>query len=594
MEGNMVSNYDNQYLLDNTCLSTECQMLFFQKMKELLHIHSGISYSFKIHNSYTILEELLNVIIDYESNKINGMTVEEVRKEAKQIISSDVVIRFKYPELYEVIKEAVAVALKTTNTQAIDPNSIAKMHSIKETIKQLFHKFKPVDYLQTSLILTKNAIDNSEGRDVVALCQVIVSASLMINRTISGLYSSISNFFENKELSFDENWRRWSAILLIAESKYICYIPIDEKFKDSLENKKTGIELKELYVEADRKEYLEEGSIYNEVEVDAPASDLPSIYNKAYTSYRNELAIIEFATAKVEKLEKTIYAYDVYNKGFIKIEPKENEFVYKPYNQYHVNIEQAIKKFILLLKEQNQRDYAKVIGAITNVCNFEREGNEYGFLLLWSSLEALFRSNQFDTAIGAIKNIIPTIITRRYIYYKLVDFIKDAQKAGVTYSYESREFIKKNPSDQDIETLYRLLQCQEQYDSLADLCKQKYVLLYYKCYELKNMVINAGAISNVITHHKETLEYHLQRMYRVRNKFMHHAEIDKNISALYKHLLVYTWECIREMAYVSETRNIRSLEEIYAYFRMNHGISIKSMKDARNSVDFDRIKNGYL
>ena len=127
MEGNMVSNYDNQYLLDNTCLSTECQMLFFQKMKELLHIHSGISYSFKIHNSYTILEELLNVIIDYESNKINGMTVEEVRKEAKQIISSDVVIRFKYPELYEVIKEAVAVALKTTNTQAIDPNSIAKM-----------------------------------------------------------------------------------------------------------------------------------------------------------------------------------------------------------------------------------------------------------------------------------------------------------------------------------------------------------------------------------------------------------------------------------------------------------------------------------
>ena len=71
----MVRNYSNQYLLDNTCLTTECQMLFFQKMKELLHVYSGISYSFKIHNSYTILEELLNVIIDYERNKINGMTV---------------------------------------------------------------------------------------------------------------------------------------------------------------------------------------------------------------------------------------------------------------------------------------------------------------------------------------------------------------------------------------------------------------------------------------------------------------------------------------------------------------------------------------
>lgn len=559
-------------------------------MKELLHVHSGISYSFKIHNSYTILEELLNVIIDYERNKINGMTVEEVRKEAKKIITNDLVIKSKYPELYEVIKEEVSGALKTTNTQAIDPNSIAKMNSIKEIIKQLFHKFKPVDYLQTSLVLTKNAIDNSDGNKVVILCPIIVSASLMIGRTISGLYLSISNYFENKELSFDENWKRWSAILLIAESKYICYIPIDDKLSSSLEKKKTGRELKELYKESARLEYIEEG-LYYEIEVKAPASDLPAIYNKAYTIYRNELAIIEFATAKVERLEKTILAYDIHNKGIIKIEPKENEFVYKPYNQYHVNIEQAVKNFVSSLNEQ---DYIKVIGTVTNVCNFERESNEYGFLLLWSSLEAMFRSNQFETAIGAIKNIIPTIITRRYIYYRLVDFIKDAQKAEVTYRFNYKDFIKKNPSDEDIETLYQLLQIPDEYNNLAYLCKQKYVLLYYKCYDLNNMVINAGAVSNVITHHKETLEFHLQRMYRVRNKFMHHAEIDKNIAALYKHLLVYTWECIREMAYVSETRGIKSLEEIYAYFRMNYGVSIKSLKDARNSVDFSKIKNGYL
>ena len=544
----------------------------------------------KIHNSYTILEELLNVIIDYERNKINGMTVEEVRKEAKKIITNDLVIKSKYPELYEVIKEEVSGALKTTNTQAIDPNSIAKMNSIKEIIKQLFHKFKPVDYLQTSLVLTKNAIDNSDGNKVVILCPIIVSASLMIGRTISGLYLSISNYFENKELSFDENWKRWSAILLIAESKYICYIPIDDKLSSSLEKKKTGRELKELYKESARLEYIEEG-LYYEIEVKAPASDLPAIYNKAYTIYRNELAIIEFATAKVERLEKTILAYDIHNKGIIKIEPKENEFVYKPYNQYHVNIEQAVKNFVSSLNEQ---DYIKVIGTVTNVCNFERESNEYGFLLLWSSLEAMFRSNQFETAIGAIKNIIPTIITRRYIYYRLVDFIKDAQKAEVTYRFNYKDFIKKNPSDEDIETLYQLLQIPDEYNNLAYLCKQKYVLLYYKCYDLNNMVINAGAVSNVITHHKETLEFHLQRMYRVRNKFMHHAEIDKNIAALYKHLLVYTWECIREMAYVSETRGIKSLEEIYAYFRVNYGVSIKSLKDARNSVDFSKIKNGYL
>lgn len=137
----MISNYNNQYLIDNTCMSTQCQMLFFQKMKELLHAHSGISYSFKIHNSYTILEELLDAIIDYERGKINGMTVEELRKEAKKLLGNDPVIRSKYPELYEVIKEEINVPLKTTNTQAIEPNSIPKMNSIKEAIRQLFRKY---------------------------------------------------------------------------------------------------------------------------------------------------------------------------------------------------------------------------------------------------------------------------------------------------------------------------------------------------------------------------------------------------------------------------------------------------------------------
>ena len=71
---------------------------------------------------------------------------------------------------------------------------------------------------------------------------------------------------------------------------------------------------------------------------------------------------------------------------------------------------------------------------------------------------------------------------------------------------------------------------------------------------------------------EQLIQPQLQRMYRVRNKFMHHAEIDKKIEPLYKHLLVYTWECIREMSYVSKSRGIKSLEELYAYFRMNYNI----------------------
>jgi hypothetical protein len=68
----------------------------------------------------------------------------------------------------------------------------------------------------------------------------------------------------------------------------------------------------------------------------------------------------------------------------------------------------------------------------------------------------------------------------------------------MTYCYEGNDFIKRNPSDSDIETLYQLLQVQSEFESLANLCEGKYVLLYYKCTELRNMIINAGSIKNGI------------------------------------------------------------------------------------------------
>lgn len=590
----MISYCNNEYLKDNTRMDSECQMLFYQKMKELLHMHSGISYSFKIHNSYTILKELLDTVMDYERGKINGLIVEEIRKEAKILLADDLVIKSEYPELFEAIKEEIGTGLAIDkNNQSIEVKSIPKMNMMKEAVKQLFRTFTPVDYFKNSIALTKVAIDDDDGEKVVRLCSVIVSSSIMVGRSISGMYRSIGVLFENQECQFADNWKRWSASMLNTESTYQCFIPIDEGYSNLVDIHYKGAEIKQQYAGAKNLDYIEDGVVYFFTEITAPASDLPAIYNKVFSVYRNQMSIIEFATAKVGQLEKSIVVRDDYNNSFVKIEQRETnrEYVYKPFNQYHVNIDQAVKNFVDGLSPD---DCAKVMGTIMNVCNFEGDSNEYGFLLLWSSLEALFRSSQFEKAMGAIKNTIPDIMTRRYVYYRLIDFIKDAEKAKVEFSYKGREFIKKSPSDDDIEAFFGLLQDRDMFQQLADLCKQKYVLLYYKCAEVRNMVINAGAMRNIIIHHRETLEFHLQRMYRVRNKFVHHAEINENIEALYKHLLVYSWECIREMAYVSKTRGIKSLEELYSYFRMNYKISLKCLQDVSSPILFKNIKNGYL
>ena len=173
----MISYCNNEYLKDNTRMDSECQMLFYQKMKELLHMHSGISYSFKIHNSYTILKEFLDTVMDYERGKINGLIVEEIRKEAKILLADDLVLKSKYPELFEAIKEEIGTGLAIDkNNQSIEVKSIPKMNMMKEAVKQLFRTFTPVDYFKNSIALTKAAIDDDDGEKVVRLCPVIVSS----------------------------------------------------------------------------------------------------------------------------------------------------------------------------------------------------------------------------------------------------------------------------------------------------------------------------------------------------------------------------------------------------------------------------------
>ena len=58
----MLGYLTNQYLKEEHGFVNEGEWLFIQKIKELLHKNSGVSYSYKIHNAYSILLELKEVI----------------------------------------------------------------------------------------------------------------------------------------------------------------------------------------------------------------------------------------------------------------------------------------------------------------------------------------------------------------------------------------------------------------------------------------------------------------------------------------------------------------------------------------------------
>ena len=591
----MLSYLTNEFIKTNFQFNSVGQILFIQKIKELLNNNSGVSYSYKIHNAYSILLELKSVIKDLEYGRTNGFILEEVRKEANEIVKKDLVMPAKQNALYGTVCDEIRKGLSIDkNNQSINATDMDKVHSMYSAICNLENAYEIMDYLNDTVDMLKSAIQSDECEKIIDLTECLVSSIIITKRSISSVYTNVGYFFERSGKAFDDCWNQWVGNLLRIDAKYKCYFKIEDKYKEKVTETITGVEVKIMHPTENGSSLIEDENTYWEVDIKAPANDHVSIVEKAFRVYKKEMGIVEFATAKVDKLDDRVIVYDEHFNKFFDLEQKTiaKNLDYKPYNQYHRNIDRVVRLFVDNLS--NEIDKNKVVNAIINTCNFEGEGKTYNFLLLRSSLEALFRSNQYPTAITAIKDIVPNILSHRYIYYRLYDFLKDCNNIGLNYQYQGNNVVTENPNTEQIVLLFNILRDQSEKDVFLQACKNSYELLYYRGIELERILMNAKNMRQKIEKHRQILGYQLQRMYRIRNKFVHHSLVDENIDVLCKHIRVYMWEAIREMSYVADNRKINTLEELYAYFRMNNMMMQKMLLNANSPIDAKNISNGYL
>lgn len=591
----MLSYLTNEFIKTNFQFNSVGQILFIQKIKELLNNNSGVSYSYKIHNAYSILLELKSVIKDLEYGRTNGFILEEVRKEANEIVKKDLVMPAKQNALHGTVCDEIRKGLSIDkNNQSINATDMDKVHSMYSAICNLENAYEIMDYLNDTVDMLKSAIQSDECEKIIDLTECLVSSIIITKRSISSVYTNVGYFSERSGKAFDDCWNQWVGNLLRIDAKYKCYFKIEDKYKEKVTETITGVEVKIMHPTENGSSLIEDENTYWEVDIKAPANDHVSIVEKAFRVYKKEMGIVEFATAKVDKLDDRVIVYDEHFNKFFDLEQKTiaKNLDYKPYNQYHRNIDRVVRLFVDNLS--NEIDKNKVVNAIINTCNFEGEGKTYNFLLLWSSLEALFRSNQYPTAITAIKDIVPNILSHRYIYYRLYDFLKDCNNIGLNYQYQGNNVVTENPNTEQIVLLFNILRDQSEKDVFLQACKNSYELLYYRGIELERILMNAKNMRQKIEKHRQILGYQLQRMYRIRNKFVHHSLVDENIDVLCKHIRVYMWEAIREMSYVADNRKINTLEELYAYFRMNNMMMQKMLLNANSPIDAKNISNGYL
>lgn len=77
----------------------------------------------------------------------------------------------------------------------------------------------------------------------------------------------------------------------------------------------------------------------------------------------------------IDSLENDMLVYDKFFKTLRLVKKSENqrEVYYKPYNQYHKNIDRVVRN--LLENINNEFDKNRLINAIVNCCNFGKRLN---------------------------------------------------------------------------------------------------------------------------------------------------------------------------------------------------------------------------
>lgn len=315
----MLGYLNNTYLRNEKGFQNSGEILFIQKIKELLSNNSGISYSYKIHNLYSILLELKSVIRDYSYGRTNGFILDDVRKEAVEIAKSDLVMSTKQRTLYEMMTEEIrkGLSIDKNNGYAVANSDMDKVNAMESAICNLENVYTRLDYLNDALDLLKDAIRNNRGNDIILLTECVVSTNIIIKRSISSSYLSVAYFFERSGKSFEDCWNQWVSNMLRINAEYRCFFKVEDNYQEKVNSLVSGASVRERYPEAEKLELIEMENFYYEAEINVPANDQYAQVEKAFSAYKEEMGIVEFATAKVNTLEDVAIIYDVHFNRFI-------------------------------------------------------------------------------------------------------------------------------------------------------------------------------------------------------------------------------------------------------------------------------------
>tara|TARA_R110001599_G_scaffold221395_4_gene419989 strand:+ start:3068 stop:4816 length:1749 start_codon:yes stop_codon:yes gene_type:complete len=513
------------------------QGFLIQKLTELCYNRSLDSYRAKYLNPLQSIKELYELIHDWELNKIKDFrTLEMSKMELIQFLREEDQLVFE-----SVSKKKLTIDLKGINKETKDFElieyqlytiQIENKEYLKILIEKLDNELSDVKMDSKELIMQMIRVDR--------LINYLITEAISLNFSKSYLYKLIQAIFKyDTNKNFQYQYNQFKMVLLeYKQEKYSTIFKIK-----STESQLRNIIVPEFLNEIDAKiigpnpkkqivNYVKPMPGIRFIVFESRAID----YYQALKNAKSELSKlldkihIGYSNLKLQLNDTAVLINDS-NKEKGDIQP-----LYYQIDGYYKSNEEQFNTFLSYLSkiEKSEEIMYEVKDRITSALRHLRLGNEAieiekKFINYWIGLEFIFSNYHKNTSTFArLVQYFPIIHSVYYTKRNCLFFHETIKKTNLPDKIEG--------FGEDILYFSKTIT----FETIIEESKDISPLLRFRAQRLKSHLTNSSdKRKEYLKNHKDNVEIHLYRLYRLRNKIVHDAAMIDNLESLTGNLRYY-------------------------------------------------------
>lgn len=547
-------------------------IFFVQRWTELTYPKTIDTYQYSILNCYFSARECLEVI----NKTLNG------------VYDSNININETLSELLKLLKE---------ENNVIKNNSIGLYKSMLNLAGRKVKERHTLNFIKSRLeysiiILDKNyenwikkdirkAIFNEDYSLINGLIKTLVSQCLNKGWSIKGLFELYKSFFSRK---YDEEHLldRFLNILFSENKTYTVYMKVKNINIEKITNAQTLLNKFEINIESGKdlmaiNDKLKKPIIDKSAYYFVRKEKAKDAYSAALLTTEHNKKIFELLTFYNEidswPLEGTQYYTIDENEMFKHVKVKDFYGTYLYVDSNNMIFEKTVE---ILSQAKNEYKQLQIelqgVYAYVNISKLSMYQEEK-FLNLWIAIESIMNTGEYNNIISHMKKVLPAIMSSQYIYRIIRNLSEDFIRVSI--DYEEREDLSKHKL---VEELIKKIKNDSEYLDLLNKCS-KNKLLEFRLKEIKELLKDSNSIKDKIDRYHQTITWHIQRLYRLRNEITHESYLcDKNITPYIEHIHEFISILIIEIIYICSEKDICNISNIFALIKDSYEIFINETK----------------